>query len=193
LAAATQLDAGALQSLAGRLKAVCERHGRPLAAEPEEQLRGAIAAACMSWHSEQAAQFRQANGMPAAGGVAVTLQARCFCPLHCAYRVWFVCVSAGNWSLTVCQRSPCTNFHGQRVYTIRMNTLTVVLLCRPWCLATWTKRQQRGLRSREIHPPALLSCTVNTSPTRRRVTALPAGPDNYHTSYSPACPLKAIQ
>jgi pyruvate,orthophosphate dikinase len=75
----TELDAAALQDLAGRYKAmVVERMGQPFPEDPKAQLWAAIGAVFGSWMNDRAVTYRRLHDIPASWGTAVNVQAMVF-------------------------------------------------------------------------------------------------------------------
>jgi pyruvate,orthophosphate dikinase len=74
-----ELPVEALRELTAEFKAVIrERTGRELPADPFEQLLLAVKAVFQSWENDRAEAYRRLNGIPAAWGTAVTVQAMVF-------------------------------------------------------------------------------------------------------------------
>ena len=75
----TELDAPALREMVERFKKlVHERTGKAFPNDPNEQLRGAIAAVFGSWMNERAVIYRQKYNIPTEWGTAVNVQAMVF-------------------------------------------------------------------------------------------------------------------
>jgi pyruvate,orthophosphate dikinase len=75
----TELDASSLKEMVSRFKKlVRERTGREFPNNPNEQLRGAIAAVFGSWMNERACIYRQKYNIPTEWGTAVNVQAMVF-------------------------------------------------------------------------------------------------------------------
>jgi pyruvate,orthophosphate dikinase len=75
----TELDASSLKEMVARFKKlVRERTGREFPNDPNEQLRGAIAAVFGSWMNERAVIYRQKYNIPTEWGTAVNVQAMVF-------------------------------------------------------------------------------------------------------------------
>jgi pyruvate,orthophosphate dikinase len=75
----TELDASSLKELTHRFKRlVHDRTGREFPNNPNEQLRGAIAAVFGSWMNERAVVYRQKYNIPTEWGTAVNVQAMVF-------------------------------------------------------------------------------------------------------------------
>jgi len=75
----SELDETDLASIVADSKAlILERTGKPVPADPRQQLSGAIEAVFRSWDNPRAATYRQANGIPSSWGTAVTVQAMVF-------------------------------------------------------------------------------------------------------------------
>ncbi|WP_353218456.1 pyruvate, phosphate dikinase [Sandarakinorhabdus sp.] len=75
----TGLDAGDLQALVARYKAIVEQAwGKPFPQDPHEQLWGAIGAVFGSWRSDRARTYRRLNDIPESWGTAVNVQAMVF-------------------------------------------------------------------------------------------------------------------
>jgi pyruvate, orthophosphate dikinase len=75
----TDLGAGDWAALIVRYKAIVSRElGRDFPQDPHEQLWGAISAVFGSWMNARAIKYRELNGIPAAWGTAVNVQAMVF-------------------------------------------------------------------------------------------------------------------
>jgi pyruvate,orthophosphate dikinase len=74
-----ELDAAQLEALARHELAIVEAEtGQPFPQDPYEQLSRAIEAVFRSWMSPRAQAYRRRQGLPDAGGTAVTVQAMVF-------------------------------------------------------------------------------------------------------------------
>jgi pyruvate,orthophosphate dikinase len=75
----SDLSAGALKELVQEFKAeIKKRIGADFPTNPYEQLKGAIMAVFNSWENDRANAYRKLNGIPAAWGTAVSVQAMVF-------------------------------------------------------------------------------------------------------------------
>ncbi|MGL5361592.1 MAG: pyruvate, phosphate dikinase [Bosea sp. (in: a-proteobacteria)] len=75
----TDLSAHDWQALVGRYKDIVKKAlGRDFPQDPQEQLWGAIGAVFSSWMNARAIRYREHNGIPAAWGTAVNVQAMVF-------------------------------------------------------------------------------------------------------------------
>ncbi|SMF61308.1 pyruvate, phosphate dikinase [Allosphingosinicella indica] len=75
----TDLDAGDLEALVTRFKALVEEEwGKPFPQGVHDQLRGAIGAVFGSWQSDRAKVYRRLNSIPGEWGTAVNVQAMVF-------------------------------------------------------------------------------------------------------------------
>lgn len=74
-----QLSADDLRAIVDKyLALVVKRTGGPFPTDPNRQLWDSIRAVCGSWHSGPARAYRQAHGLPADWGTAVSVQAMVF-------------------------------------------------------------------------------------------------------------------
>ncbi len=75
----TDLNVHDWQALVGRYKEIVKKAlGRDFPQDPQEQLWGAIGAVFSSWMNARAIRYREHNGIPAAWGTAVNVQAMVF-------------------------------------------------------------------------------------------------------------------
>ncbi len=74
----SDLDAGELQELTGKLKQLVKQHGHDFPQDPKEQLRLSIDAVFRSYNSHRARYYRKTNGIPDDTGTAVNIQAMVF-------------------------------------------------------------------------------------------------------------------
>ena len=74
----TELDAGELEQLCGRLKQVVADYGHDFPQDPREQLRCAIDAVFRSYNSHRARYYRKTNDISDDAGTAVNIQCMVF-------------------------------------------------------------------------------------------------------------------
>ncbi len=75
----TDLDAAALEDLAGRYLALFQKHsGQPFPSDPWDQLKRSIDAVFMSWDNDRAVTYRKLNDIRGLKGTAVNVQAMVF-------------------------------------------------------------------------------------------------------------------
>ncbi|MBQ4084365.1 MAG: pyruvate, phosphate dikinase, partial [Alphaproteobacteria bacterium] len=73
-----QMTVDQLKAVIAEFKDICEKAGKPLPQDPQEQLWGGIGAVFGSWMIERAVIYRKLNNIPATWGTAVNVQTMVF-------------------------------------------------------------------------------------------------------------------